>query len=207
MMSSQTSPPPPPGFFKTALLGGLLVVVPAGIAGLVLWKIVSIIRQMILPAAEYLPFGSTVTRLAVVGASLLVVLLGCYFTGLFVRTRFGGKLRGWLERRLLDKIPGYKVIRRIANRYLGDESEKGFRPVLVDLYGAGTLVVGYQIEELPHGLVSVYLPSVPAVTLGQIHLVPAARVTPLEAPMEAVAESLAMYGEGLARLTAGRKEV
>ena len=108
-----------------------------------------------------------------------------------------------LERRWLDRIPGYRIIRRIINGYLGDESETAFRPVLVDLYGAGTLMVGFLVEDLGHGRASVFLPSVPAVTLGQLQIVPASRITALDAPLPAVAESLAMYGEGLGKLILG----
>jgi hypothetical protein len=59
------------------------------------------------------------------------------------------------------------------------------------------------VEELGQERVSVFLPSVPAVTLGQLQIVPASRITVLNAPMKAVAESLAMYGEGLGSLVRG----
>lgn len=196
-------PKPSPGFFNTAILGALLVVVPAGIAGWVLWQMATVLRAVFEPVAKHLPFDSTGIKLAVFAASLLLLLLVCYFTGLFVRTAFGARLKRWLERRWLDRIPGYRIIRRIINRYLGDESETAFRPVLVDLYGAGTLMVGFLVEDLGHGRASVFLPSVPAVTLGQLQIVPASRITALDAPLPAVAESLAMYGEGLGKLIQG----
>jgi uncharacterized membrane protein len=198
------APLPSPGFFHTAILGALLVVVPVGIAGWVLWQMVSILRGLFEPVAQHLPFDSTGIKVAVIVASLLLLLLVCYFTGLFVRTAFGARLKRWLERRWLDRIPGYKIIRRIISRYLGDETETAFRPVLVDLYGAGTWMVGFLVEELANGMVSVFIPSVPAVTLGQLHMVPASRITALSAPMKAVAESLAMYGEGLGGMMPGQ---
>ncbi len=191
---------PAPGFLKTTLLGALLVIVPVAIVGFALWQVTALARGVLGPVFGKLPFDSDVIKACVIVASLLLVVLACYITGLLVRTRWGRRLRRWIERRLLEKIPGYKMIRSLAHQYLGEEGETRFRPVLVDLYGTGTKVIGFAVEELGDGTVAVFLPSVPAVTLGQLQIVPAARVAPLPASMHATIETLTMFGEGTAGL-------
>lgn len=188
------------GFIKTTLLGALLVIVPIGIIGFVLWEIVSIAQALILPVFKWLPFDSDMTKVYVIVAPVLLVILICYFTGLLVRTRWGKRLRRWLEIRLLEKIPGYKTIRSLTHQYLEESGEKRFRPVLVDLYGTGTRVIGFAVEELADGTVAVFLPSVPAVTLGQLQIVPRDRLSPIPASMHATIETLTMFGEGTADL-------
>jgi uncharacterized membrane protein len=190
----------PVGFIKTTLLGALLVIVPTGIIGFALWEITALTRGLLGPVFEKLPFDSAVIKSCVIVASLLLVVLGCYFTGLLVRTRWGRRFRRWIESRFLERIPGYKMIRSLAHQYVGEEGEKHFRPVLVDLYGSGTKVIGFAVEELGDGTVAIFLPSVPAVTLGQLQIVPASRVSPLPATMHATIETLTMFGEGTSHL-------
>ncbi len=190
----------PLGFLKTTGLGAVLVVVPIGIIGFVLWQVVSLFRSLFLPVVEQLPFDSAVMRYSVVGIALLAVILLCYFTGVAVRTRWGAVLRGWAERCLLERIPGYSIVRTLVHQYLGHEEERKFRPVLVDLYGSDSRAIGFEIEELGDGNVAVFLPAVPAATIGQVQLVPEERVFPLKASMHATLEALTMFGVGTSRL-------
>ena len=190
----------PIGFLKTTALGAVLVVVPVGIIGFALWQIVSLVRTLLLPIFESLPFDSDFTRVSVIAIALLSVVLICYLTGLAVRTRWGAAMRGWMERVLLERIPGYSIIRTLMHQYLGHEEERTFRPVLVDLYGSDSRAIGFEIEELGDGTVAVFLPCVPAATLGQVQIVPQKRVTPLKATMHETLEALTMFGVGSSKL-------
>ncbi|MDP7497198.1 MAG: hypothetical protein QGI77_12225, partial [Roseibacillus sp.] len=60
--------------------------------------------------------------------------------------------------------------------------------------------LGFEIEELADGKVAVFLPSVPAATIGQVQLVPRERVHPLQASMHATLEALTMFGVGSSKL-------
>lgn len=188
------------GFLKTTALGAVLVVVPIGIIGFALWQVTSLLRTLLLPVVEQLPFDSTSMRYSVVAMALLAVVLLCYFTGVAVRTRWGSVLRRWLERSLLERIPGYSMVRTLVHQYLGHEAERKFRPVLVDLYGSDSRAIGFEIEQLGEGRVAVFLPSVPAATIGQVQLIPEERVYPLKASMHAALEALTMFGVGSSKL-------
>lgn len=190
----------PSGFLKTTALGAVVVVVPVGIIGFALWQIVSLVRTLLLPIFESLPFDSDFTRVSVIAIALLSVVLICYLTGLAVRTRWGAAMRGWMERVLLERIPGYSIIRTLMHQYLGHEEERTFRPVLVDLYGSDSRAIGFEIEELGDGTMVVFFPSVPAATLGQVQIVPQKRVTPLNATMHETLEALTMFGVGSSKL-------
>ena len=115
-------------------------------------------------------------------------------------------MRNWLERCILERIPGYRVIRTLIHQYLGHEGGRQFRPVLVELFGSNSQAVGFEIEVLGNGQVAVFLPSVPAATLGQIQLVPESAVQPLDATMHATLEALTMFGVGSSKLVGGGQE-
>lgn len=188
------------GFFKTTLLGAVLVVVPVGIIGFSFWQVVRLVKALLLPVMDWLDFGSAVTETALIGGALLLVMFVCFLTGLAVRTRWGKRVRGWFEKSILEKIPGYSMIRTLVHQYLGHEEERKFRPVLVDQHGSGAMTIGFEIEALENGLVAVFFPSVPAVTLGGVQMIPESRVTPIKASMHDTLEALTMFGVGASKL-------
>ena len=188
------------GILKTTGLGAVLVVVPLGIIGAALWQVVSLVKRLILPVFEWLPFDSTVTRVLVIVLALATVFAICFATGLAIRTHWGGSLRRWADRRLLEKIPGYSIIRTLVHQYLDVEDKRTFRPILIDLYGSDSRAIGFEIEVLGDGTVAVFLPSVPAATVGQLQIVPESAVTPLKASMHATLEALTMFGIGSGKL-------
>ncbi len=188
------------GFLKTTLTGAVLVVVPVGIIGFALWQIVTVFNKLLLPVVTWFPFDSPVIGYLVLAVALTLVVALCYLTGVTVRTKWGEVVRGWAERCILERIPGYRVIRTLIHQYLGHEGGRQFRPVLVDLLGSSSQAVGFEIEVLGNGQVAVFLPSVPAATLGQIQLVPESAVQPLDATMHATLEALTMFGIGSSKL-------
>ena len=190
----------PAGFFKTTALGALLIVVPFAIVGFALWQLVELVKDLLIPIFESLPLGSVTLRILVMAAAFLSVVLMCYITGLLVRTRWGSRLRHWIERSFLERIPGYKMVRSLAHQYLGEDDERKFRPVLVDLHQTGAKMVGLEIEVIGDGSVAVFFPSVPAVTLGQVQIVPEDRVEPISASLHVALETLTMFGEGASKL-------
>lgn len=188
------------GFFKTTLLGAVLVVVPVGIIGFSLWQVVRLVRALLLPILDWLDFDSVLTEILMILGALSFVVVVCYLTGVAVRTRWGKRVRDWFESSVLEKIPGYSMIRTLVHQYLGHEEERKFRPVLIDQHGSGALTIGFEIEDLGEGLVAVFLPSVPAVTLGRVEVVPTERVTPIKASMHDTLEALTMFGVGVSSL-------
>jgi uncharacterized membrane protein len=198
--SESRKPRPPLGIFKTTILGALLVVVPVGIVGFALWQIYALAKGMLGPVFAQLPFDDSTLRVLVIVAAILVLVLVCWVTGALVRTRWGRKLREWVECMLFERIPGYRMVRSLVHQYLGQADERKFQPVMVDLYGTGTKMIGLEIEKLGDGTVAVFFPSVPAVTLGQVQIVPQERVTDIPASLQATVEVLTMFGEGASAL-------
>jgi hypothetical protein len=105
-----------------------------------------------------------------------------------------------LERSVLEKIPGCALVRGLAERVSGDESEGAFRPALVEVEEA--LTPGFIIEELDDGRYTVLVPSVPTPAAGSLFILPRDRVHPLNA-LHTGREGHLQVGAGAGELARG----
>ncbi|MDH5255442.1 MAG: hypothetical protein OEW72_05945 [Gammaproteobacteria bacterium] len=128
------------------------------------------------------------------------ILAACFLAGLVVRTGPGGRGIQQLQRRVLEKIPGYKLLRGFLGRLSGDESAEGFIPALVELEDA--LVPALIVEELPDGQCMVLVPSVPTPVAGALYILPADRVHRIKVPLTQMFKVYSKWGEGAGELVA-----
>ena len=100
-----------------ALVRGLLIVVPVYLAILLLLKGMKTVANLVRPFTAILPDWVPAEDLL----SLLLVLAICAFIGASVGTRIGRGVRDWLERTVLERIPGYGVIRSLTHQMAGEK--------------------------------------------------------------------------------------
>jgi len=188
--------------FRINVIYGLLVLAPIGIVVLVLAKGVEILRDISEPLAEMIGVesGVFVGASAVVIAALLLALC-CYLIGSFVRTSLGSWSFEKLEKTLLKEIPGYHIIGNILKGFAGEDVAR-YRAAMIDLYGSGSSVLGFVMEELAEGELVVFVPLAPTVTVGAVYVVAADRVRELESAMD-VTQSISQWGIGTRRAVEG----
>src|SRR5260370_39327811 len=116
-------------FLKVTLVGGLLVVLPVWVSLLLLFKAIKGAMAMLLPIAKLLP--QTIVHEKVVALGLLLVI--CFVVGLLIRTRPGKRLGRWLGSNILDRIPGFELMRGMTRQLAGDKEEQSFQPALVEI--------------------------------------------------------------------------
>lgn len=138
------------------------------------------------------------SQLAAVGLAVLALLAVCFVIGTLVRTALGGWLFQSIESWLLRHIPGYEIVANLLRGFADDRS--AYHPALIDLAGNGTRTLGFVMEQGTNETVTVFIPSAPLVTVGQIHVVARTRVQLLEASSLDAANCLGQWGVGLQRL-------
>jgi uncharacterized membrane protein len=109
---------------KTTLIGGLLVVLPIYLSILLLAKTLAGIFALLSPVTATIPAGAQFRQII----ALMIVLAVCLVAGLVVRTSAGLRAKNALERSVLGKIPGYALVRGLAERLGGDAGEGTFQP-------------------------------------------------------------------------------
>ena len=182
---------------KTTLIGGLLVVLPIYLSILLLAKTMAGIFALLSPVTAAIPAGAQLRQIL----AIVIVLAVCLVAGLVVRTAAGLRAKNAFERSVLEKIPGYALVRGLAERVSGDEGEGAFQPALVEVEDA--LSPGFIIEELEDGRYTVLVPSVPTPAAGALFILPRERVHPLDVPFTQAVKVISKWGAGAGALARG----
>ena len=182
---------------KTTLIGGLLIVLPIYLSILMVGKTLSAIGALLSPVTSAIPAGAQFRQVIAV----LIVLTVCFVAGIIVRTGPGLRAKNALERSVLERIPGYAMVRGLTARVSGDQREGAFRPALVEIEDA--LSPGFIIEELADGRYTVLVPSVPTPAAGALFIMPRERVHPLDVPFTQAVKVISKWGAGAGELARG----
>ena len=179
-------------FIKTTAIGGLLVIVPIAIIAFVLAQIFYALYS--LSQSATLELGLQINdALIIIGIATAALIGLCFLTGLIVQTRIGIALRTWMNRNVAKRIPMYNAISSLTKRFAGLDGNK-FAPVEVDLYGSGTRVIGFLIELLPNERCTVFVPSAPVATVGNIYVVPRSNAVKLDASVTDTLTAVTQWG-------------
>jgi uncharacterized membrane protein len=190
-------------FFISRVLGGLVILVPLLVlGGVVVWAL-GVALQAITPVFAWLPdrsvSGVSLTALGAVGG----LLAGCFLAGLFAETALLRYLGDRLERLAL-LVPGYALMKNVGANLVGVEAKHPAKTVLVRFEATNQL--GFLMETLPDGRHVVFVPGVPSVLVGTLHLVTPDRVHPLNLSVSTALDALSRLGVGLGQRWASGTE-
>jgi uncharacterized membrane protein len=177
-------------FTKTTLIGGVLIVLPIYVCVLLLLKAVSGLLAAVKPITASIPAAVEFKQLL----AILVLVAICFITGIIVRTGPGLRAKNALEGAVLEKLPGYTLLRGLAGRVAGRADEPTFAPALVEIEEA--LVPALIIEKLPDGLYTVLVPSVPTPMAGAVYILTSDRVHPVDVSFATALRVFSKWGAG-----------
>ena len=136
--------------------------------------------------------------------SIALILTLCLVTGLIMRTRPGVAIRSFTEGAVLERIPGYTVIRSLTSRFEGASDDTStFAPALLTT-APGTRELAFIVDEHETGEVTVFVPLSPMATVGTIRFVSRDHVQAVDASMGAAVNCLMHWGLGSQELFAGK---
>ena len=189
-------------FFKSTLIGGLLVVLPVAIFAFVLVWVFNLVHGAISPLTALVTPES---RAQVILADVLVVVLlvcVCFLVGAVVRTRLGTWLYLLLETNLLRRTPGYSLIKETVSQFLGNKKSPFSSVALARIFGNDTLVSVFVTDTHDDGSYTVFMPTGPNPTSGNIYHLPGENVIPVDVPVEDAMRSIISCGAGSSVLIA-----
>ncbi len=181
---------------RTTILGGVLIVLPVWLTVILLAQAVIGAAAILRPITSHLPAGLMLPELIAVA----IVLAVCFVAGLLVRTAPGRRGKEALDRYLLERLPGYTLLRGLAGRLTGQETGATFAVALVEIEEA--LVPAFIVEELPDGRYTVFVPSVPTPAAGTVYVLARARVHLVDVPFTKAVSVISKWGAGARDLVA-----
>jgi uncharacterized membrane protein len=186
-------------WFRTNLGYGLVVIVPLAVVLLLLAKVVELLQK----AAAAMELESALGASVAIVLAIVLVLLACVAVGAIVRTRLGTLSFKKVEQVLLQHLPGYELLGNILKGFAKDQS--AYPAVMLQLHGPGSAVFGLVMEEQDNGVLVVFVPSAPALTVGSVHVVERDRVTFLETSPVELANCISQWGVGADKALGGAR--
>ena len=181
-------------FTKTTLIGGVLIILPIYVSVLLLAKAAKGLLALISPITAGIPASLEFREIiAVLGLAAV-----CFVAGLVVRTGPGLRAKNAFEQAVLERLPGYTLLRGLAARFTGQSDESTFAPALVEIEEA--LVPALIIEELENGSYTVLVPSVPTPMAGSLYILPRERVHRVDVPLTSALKVFTKWGTGAGEL-------
>ena len=177
-------------FAKTTLIGGVIIILPVYLCVLLLAKANSSLMNLMKPIAAGLPDSLAHAEIL----SIVILAALCFSAGLIVRTAPGLRVKKMFERAVLEKLPGYQLLRGLTGRLTGQADDAAFAPALVEIEDA--LVPALIIEELEDGSYTVLVPSVPTPMAGSLYILPRGRVHPVDVPFTSALKVFSKWGAG-----------
>jgi uncharacterized membrane protein len=184
------------GFLKSTILGGLFVLLPVILIYLLLSEVMDIAIVFATPIADLFPEGTFDPVSAPALLAITIIVGTSFLLGLLMLSGVGRSVGRWLESKLLDPLPGYRVIKSLTQS-LGSASDgEAFKPVLLSSASGGEQEFAYLIEDHGDGRATVMVPWAPTPMAGSVRIVSRDRLQPLDASLADVTRVLGHWGAG-----------
>lgn len=188
-------------FLKTSLIGGFLVILPVAITVFLFTWLFGLVTNLIKPLTDLVMKFIGISMYQRLLADIMVIstiLLTCFFLGVFVKTRLGTYLHRVIEEKILKVAPGYTIIKEIVMQFLGGKKTPFSSVAIVQLFGPGTetYVSAFITDTHSDGSHTVFIPTGPNPTSGNICHVSGEYVFPVDVPVENTMRSIISCGAG-----------
>jgi uncharacterized membrane protein len=187
-------------FVKTCIVGGFFGILPILLTVFVLAEAIELLDGILAPLAEKLPIQELGGATAAQIVALILIVTACFVAGLLLRTRLGMRSTGFVEGTVLNRLPGYQLLKRVTQRLGGLEEGALFSAALADLHGTEARVFVFIVEDHDDGRYTVLVPNAPTPSVGTLYVLPRERVTRLSAPVASAVNCFMQWGTGSKQL-------
>jgi len=184
-------------FLRTTLIGGMVALAPLTLIVLLFRWVINVIGRTLTPLVDTIiqdPDPNPYIKFAIYVLSFTAVLIFFFIIGLAVRTRLSQFLNRAEDRYLL-KIPGYKLAKETVQQFFGKNRSFFKEVVLVDIFKTGTLMTGF-ITDDQGDIISVFVPTGPNPTSGNIYHLQKGQVTRTTASVDVGMKTIISCGAG-----------
>lgn len=183
-------------FFTITLLGGFMVILPVAILIAVLTWVYRFVSGIVEPITSEILANSNLKEISAEVISILIIIFASFFVGLLARSNIGKMIHNFFESRVLEHIPGYTLIRETLAQFLGNKKSPFSRVALVRVFNNESMMTGFITDEHDDGTYTVFVPTGPNPTSGNIYHLKENQVTLVNVPVEEAMRSIISCGAG-----------
>lgn len=164
------------GFILSTLIEGFLILLPLTIILIILSILFNFVFKIVAPLSLLLDNGGNVPDWIINLISLGILLVFVFLFGVLIKSAPGKSYFIDFEKKYLTKIPLYNLIHQTVYQFAGLERLPFSQVVLIDPYKSGTLMTGFVTAQLNENLYTIFVPTAPNPTNGNIYHVPKASI-------------------------------
>lgn len=187
-------------FVKTTMIGGIGVLLPIIILVLVFGWLFRFVTHNVRPLTNLIFADPEAIGLFADIISLILIITVCFIIGAVVKTKVGTYVYNSVEKLLLEKIPGYNLAKDTVAQFIGREEMPFSSVALVKPFDNDTLLTGFITDKHANGSYTVFVPTGPNPTSGNILHVAPENVFKVDVPVEHAMKSIIACGAGSNKL-------
>lgn len=184
-------------FFRTTLIGGIVALAPLTLIVLLFRWVINLIGRNLTPVVDRLmqdPNPDPLIKFLLYVITFTAILFFFFLIGIIVRTRMAVFLNR-AEDRYLVKIPGYRLAKDTVKQFFGKNRSFFSEVVLVDIFNTGVLMTGFITDDQGE-VITVFVPTGPNPTSGNIYHMPRERVLRTRASVDSGMKTIISCGAG-----------
>lgn len=182
-------------FLKNTLFGGFFILLPLLLFYLLFSELLDAVVGLATPIADLFPEGTFDVESKPVAIAIFLIVAASFLLGLAIRLGSARHFGNWLEAKTIGRLPLYRAVKSLTERFAAMEDSDRFRPALVR--GPGEQRdLAYMMEDLGDGFVTVMLPRAPTPMIGTLKVVPSEQVESLEVSLSDFTALISQWGVG-----------
>jgi uncharacterized membrane protein len=191
------------GIILDSLLQGFLILLPLTIILILLSIVFNFIFGIVAPLSAALDPGSDDPHWFINVLSIAIFIAFVFVIGLLVRNKVGKVYFKSFEKKALTKIPLYNLIHQTVYQFVGLKKLPFSEVVLLDPFRSGTMMTGFVTDQINDKLYTIFVPTAPNPTNGNIYHVPKELITFLSTSTQDAMRTVMGMGTGTANMLAG----
>ena len=184
------------GFFLETLLRGFLILLPLTIVLILLSIVFKFIFGLVAPISAVISPGSNEPHWSLNLLSLSIFIAFIFIIGVVIKNKLGRRYFHEFEKRYLTKIPLYNLIHQTVYQFVGLKKLPFTDVVLIDPFRTGTLMTGFVTDRINDDMYTVFVPTAPNPTNGNIYHVPKDAITFISATSQDAIRTIMGMGTG-----------
>jgi len=187
-------------FVRTTLIGGFGIVLPVLVLFIVFNGLFKFIANSIRPITNIIGLGSNIKGVVADILSIIIIISICFLIGVIVKTRVGRFAHNKLEKRILNKIPGYGLIKDTIKYFSGSEGKPFTSVALIKPFGKEDMLTGFITDSHSDGSHTVFVPQAASPWQGDMYHVQKENVFLLDVSVGDAMKSVIAMGAGSSKL-------